>query len=120
MLLVASALGGHLNDGLLMFGVMTAFGVAILLSGHSETIRGLRGDGRDERFMQMDLKATACAELVVILAVIGGFVHEIAQGAMARRTRGSAQSRASRTWWRLCCSAGAVETCGPPRAVLGR
>jgi hypothetical protein len=37
------------------------------------------------------------------------------RAAMARRTRGSARSRASRTCWRLCCFACAVEGCGPAR-----
>ena len=34
---------------------MTAFGALILLGGRSETIRGLRGDGRDERFRKIDI-----------------------------------------------------------------
>jgi hypothetical protein len=39
--------------------VLAAFGLIILLAGRSETVRGLRGDGRDERFAQIDLNATA-------------------------------------------------------------
>ena len=36
------------------------FGLIVLLRpGRSETVRGLRGDGRDERFAQIDLQATA-------------------------------------------------------------
>jgi hypothetical protein len=45
---------------------MTAFGALILVGGRSETIRGLRGDGRDERFRQIDIHATAIAGLAVI------------------------------------------------------
>jgi presenilin-like A22 family membrane protease len=59
---------------------MSAFGAFILLGGRSETIRGLRGDGRDERFKLMDLAATAIAGLVVITAIIVGFVVEMARG----------------------------------------
>jgi hypothetical protein len=40
---------------------MTAFGALILFGGRSETVRGLRGDGRDERFRQIDMHATALA-----------------------------------------------------------
>jgi hypothetical protein len=35
---------------------MAGFGLFILVAGRSETIRGLRGDGRDERFAQIDLR----------------------------------------------------------------
>jgi hypothetical protein len=46
---------------------MTALGLVFLLGGRSETIRGLRGDGRDERFELIDLKATAFAGLAIII-----------------------------------------------------
>ena len=56
-----SWLGGQLAVGLLGLVIMACFGLFIALAGGSETIRGLRGDGRDERFAQMDLRATAVA-----------------------------------------------------------
>ena len=59
---------------------MAAFGALVLLGGRSETIRGLRGDGRDERFRQIDIHATAIAGLVVISAIIIAFVVEVARG----------------------------------------
>jgi hypothetical protein len=40
----------------------------------------LRGDGRDERFRQIDLAATAIAGLVVITAIIVAFIVEVARG----------------------------------------
>jgi len=49
-----------------------------LVGGRSETIRGLRGDGRGERFRQIDIHATAIAGLAVITAIIIGF--ELARG----------------------------------------
>ena len=48
--------------------------------GRSETIRGLRGDGRDERFAQIDLQATALAGLAVIVALIVAWMVAIARG----------------------------------------
>ena len=45
-----------------------------------ETIRGLRGDGRDERFRQIDVHATALAGLAVLVAIIVAFVVEVARG----------------------------------------
>jgi hypothetical protein len=41
---------------------------------------GLRGDGRDERFRQIDVHATAIAGLAVITAGIVAFVVELAFG----------------------------------------
>ncbi len=58
---------------------MTVLGLLILLGGRSETIRGLRGDGRDERFARLDLVATAIAGNVLI-GVIGACVWEWAHG----------------------------------------
>jgi len=80
VVLVASWLGGQLGSGVFGLVVMTAFGLVILLlTGHSETIRGLT-TGRDERFAQIDLKATAVAGLVLILTVIVAWLVEIARG----------------------------------------
>jgi len=56
------------------------FGLVILLAGRSETVRGLRGDGRDERFAQMDMRATAVSGLVLIVALIVAWLVEIARG----------------------------------------
>jgi hypothetical protein len=80
VLLAASWLGGQPVAGLVSLAVMTAFGLVILLGGRSETIRGLRGDGRDERFAQIDLRATAFTGLVLIVALIVAWLVEIARG----------------------------------------
>jgi hypothetical protein len=57
----AQWIGGSPGDGLISLGIMCAVGALCLLGGRSETIRGLRGDGRDERFAQIDIRATAFA-----------------------------------------------------------
>jgi hypothetical protein len=80
VVLLASWLGGSLASGLIGLAVLTGFGLFIALASGSETIRGLRGDGRDERFALMDLRATAIAGQVLIIAVIVGFLVEIARG----------------------------------------
>ena len=59
---------------------MTVFGALILFGGRSETVRGLRGDGRDERFRQIDIHATALAGIVVLSAIIVAFIVEVARG----------------------------------------
>jgi hypothetical protein len=80
VLLGANIVGHQPVLGLWSLGIMLLFGAAVLLGGRSETIRGLRGDGRDERFAMLDLQATAMAGLVLIVAVIVAFIVEVAQG----------------------------------------
>jgi hypothetical protein len=77
---VAQWIGGDARSGLVSFAILAGFGVLLLLGGRSETVRGLRGDGRDERFRQMDIHATALAGIAVILAVIVAFIVELARG----------------------------------------
>src|SRR5262245_24901036 len=66
--------------GLISFAILAGAGALFLLGGRSETIRGLRGDGRDERFRQIDIHATALAGLAIILAIIIAFLVELALG----------------------------------------
>ncbi|HUZ69893.1 MAG TPA: hypothetical protein VMU65_09295 [Candidatus Saccharimonadales bacterium] len=80
LLLGANIVGHQIGLGLWSLGVMTVFGLAVLLGGRSETIRGLRGDGRDERFAMLDLQATAFTGLALIIAIIVAFIVEVAQG----------------------------------------
>ncbi len=76
----AQWVGGDPGSGLGSLAIMSAFGALVLFGGRSETIRGLRGDGRDERFRQIDVNATAVAGVAVVCAVIVAFVVEIARG----------------------------------------
>jgi hypothetical protein len=80
ILLGANIAGHQLGLGLWSLGVMTVFGLAVLLGGRSETIRGLRGDGRDERFAMLDLQATAITGLALIIAIVVAFIVEVARG----------------------------------------
>jgi hypothetical protein len=77
---LAQWVGGDPHSGLISFVILAGAGVLILLGGRSETIRGLRGDGRDERFRMIDIHATALAGLAVIYTVIVMFVVELARG----------------------------------------
>ena len=80
VMLAVSWLGGSLGQGLISLAVLAAFGLIILLAGRSETVRGLRGDGRDERFAQIDLQATALSGLAVIVALIVAWLVATARG----------------------------------------
>ena len=77
---VAQWIGGDPGSGLVSLAILAGFGLLILLGGRSETVRGLRGDGRDERFRRIDIHATALAGLAVIIAAIVGFLVELARG----------------------------------------
>jgi hypothetical protein len=80
VMLAAQWIGGNAGSGLVSLGIMTAFGGLVFFGGRSETIRGLRGDGRDERFRLIDIHATALSGLAVITAIIVAFVVELARG----------------------------------------
>jgi hypothetical protein len=77
---IAQWIGGDPGSGLVSFAIIAGFGVLVLLGGRSETIRGLRGDGRDERFSKIDIHATAIAGLAVIGAIIIASIVELARG----------------------------------------
>ena len=59
---------------------MAAVAALFLFGSRSDTLRGLGGPGRDERFAMMDLRATAFAGVVVIVVVIGAWLSELARG----------------------------------------
>jgi hypothetical protein len=80
VMLAAQWIGGHPGEGAFSMALLSACGALFLFGGRSETIRGLRGDGQDERFRLMDLAATAIAGMVAITAIIAGFVVEVARG----------------------------------------
>ena len=77
---IAQWIGGNPESGLVSFAILAGAGVLVLLGGRSETIRGLRGDGRDERFRMIDIHATALAGLAVITAIIVAFLVELVRG----------------------------------------
>lgn len=72
--------GGHPWAGLGSVVILLATAMLFVVGGRSETIRGLRGDGRDERFRQIDVEATAVAGVAVIIALIVAFVVDVARG----------------------------------------
>jgi hypothetical protein len=71
---------GDPRSGLVSLLIMAVTAAIFAFGGRSETIRGLRGDGRDERFARIDLEATALAGLAVITAIIVAVVVQLARG----------------------------------------
>jgi hypothetical protein len=79
-ILIAAWVGGDVGFGLFGLALMTALGAVFLFGGRSETISGLGGPGRDERWESIDMRATAATGLLLITVVIGAWLWEIAQG----------------------------------------
>jgi hypothetical protein len=77
----AFAIGGNPGDGAKAFALFAAIaGVFYFGSPRSETLGGLGGTGRDERWAAIDLRAGACGGFVVILASTGAWLYELADG----------------------------------------
>jgi hypothetical protein len=80
VMLAAFWIGGDPGQGAISLGIMTAVGALFLFGSRSETLRGLGGPGRDERWAMIDIHATALAGMVTIGVILGAFVYEIANG----------------------------------------
>ena len=76
----AFALGDDVGSGLAALGVMVAVAAGILVFGRSDTVRGLSGPGRDERWAKIDITATAITGSVLVAVIIGAFLVEVARG----------------------------------------
>ena len=59
-----------------------AFVAALFFFGarRSETLAGIGGPARDERWERIDVHATALTGLVLVLVIIGAWLVEVAQG----------------------------------------
>jgi hypothetical protein len=79
-ILIAGWAGGDLGFGLFGLALMTVLGAVFLFGGRSETISGLGGPGRDERWESIDMRATAATGLLLITVIIGAWLWEIAHG----------------------------------------
>ena len=80
VMLAAFWIGDKPGDGLMALGVMAAVGALFLFGRRSETLQGLGGPGRDERWAAIDMHATALTGLVLIAVIIGAWLVEIASG----------------------------------------
>jgi hypothetical protein len=68
-MLAAFWIGGDPGEGVFALGVMVALGALFLFGRRSETLQGLGGPGRDERWAMIDIHATALAGIAYIVAV---------------------------------------------------
>jgi hypothetical protein len=80
LMLAAFVIGDEPEEGFISLGIMVALGALFLFGGRSETLRGLGGPGRDERWAMIDVRANALAGNVIIAVIIGAFLVEVASG----------------------------------------
>jgi hypothetical protein len=80
LVLAAMWIGGDRDGGLKSFAVLAVVAALFAFGGRSDTLRGLDGPGRDERWAMIDLRASAFAGLVVLAVLIGTWLWELAHG----------------------------------------
>jgi hypothetical protein len=81
VIFAAFAIGGDVGSGAYSAGVLLFVGAVFYFGARrSETLAGLGGPGRDERWERIDIHATALSGMVLVLVIIGAWLVEIAQG----------------------------------------
>jgi len=80
LVLTAFAIGGDVKNGLLAIPLFAGIAAVFFFARRNETIQGLGGPGRDERWALIDLSATAATGAVLIAVIIGCWLVEIAKG----------------------------------------
>jgi hypothetical protein len=77
----AFAIGGNAADGAQAFALFVIVAAVFWFGGpRSDTLGGLGGTGRDERWAAIDLRASAFGGFVVILATAAAWLYELAEG----------------------------------------
>ena len=81
LILGAFVAADDLGTGIAGLGMMVAVGFVFLIGGRrSETLAGLGGPGRDERWELIDVRATSFAGTVLIALLIGCWLWNIGNG----------------------------------------
>src|SRR5215212_7832596 len=81
LIFTAFAIGGDAGSGAASAAVLLLLGAVFYFGGRrSETLAGLGGPGRDERWQHIDIHATALTGVVLVCVIIGAWLVEIAQG----------------------------------------
>jgi hypothetical protein len=80
LIFAAMAIGGNPDEGAMSFAVMAVAAAVFWFGGRSETLRGLGGPGRDERWSMIDLRATAFTGGALLVVLSGAWLWELAQG----------------------------------------
>ena len=65
---------------LAVIGVLALVAALFWFGGRSDTLSGLGGPGRDERWSLIDLRASAFAGMALVCVLIGAWLWELAHG----------------------------------------
>ena len=76
----ALELGGQRSSAVFSLILFAVIAAVLVFGDRSETVRQLRGDGRDERWARIDLAATAISGVVLICVIIAACFYEWANG----------------------------------------
>jgi hypothetical protein len=81
LILGAAWIGDNRGEGVFGLAVMVALALVFVVFGRrSDTLAGLGGPGRDERWQAIDVHATALAGSVLVAIIIGAWLVELAKG----------------------------------------
>jgi hypothetical protein len=80
LVFIAFAIGGQLGSALATLPLFVGIAALFFFARRNETLQGLGGPGRDERWAMIDLTATALAGAVLMVVVIGAWLYEVARG----------------------------------------
>jgi hypothetical protein len=80
IIFAAFAIGDDVTSGVYSFLMFVGIAALFFFARRSETLQGLGGPGRDERWALIDLSATALTGIVLITVIIGAWLYEIANG----------------------------------------
>ena len=67
----AFAIAGEVGQGAISFAIMAVAGALFLFGRRGETLRGIGGPERDERWELIDLRAVAYTGMVLITFILG-------------------------------------------------
>jgi hypothetical protein len=80
VILAAEAADDDLTSGLIWFAVLTAIGLFGIFGGRFEAVREARGETEDERDALINARAMSVAGTLLILALTGCVVYQLARG----------------------------------------
>ena len=80
LIFAAFAIGGNVAQGAISFAIMAVAGALFLFGRRGETLRGIGGPERDERWEAIDQRAVAGTGIVLIVCITGAWLYEVARG----------------------------------------
>ena len=74
--------GQRIGVAVAMAGVMAVYGLVLLVGRRWEFVGVLAAPGTDERAYSLHMRAAAAAGQVIAAVIVGGFLYDLARGAV--------------------------------------